>query len=127
MTGGGRSAGPERSLPLLIVALQLMTSLVVAAGFALIDNSEAVAALLAGAASVIPGGWFAWRSTMERSPARLLGQGVMKFLLTVTLMALAIVAFQPAPLGFFSAFVLMQTMYVAGPTIYGAWRDRHGR
>jgi F0F1-type ATP synthase assembly protein I len=128
MTGGERPVGPERSLPLLIVVLQLMTSLVVAAGFALIDNSEAaVAALLAGAACVIPGGWFGWRITMERSPARLLGQGVMKFLLTVTLMALAIVAFQPAPLGFFTAFVLMQTMYVTGPMIYQAWRDRHWR
>lgn len=121
MTGGTRAGGgPQRYLPLRIVMLQLMTSLVVAAGFALIDTSEAMAALTAGAVCTLPGGWFAWRSATERSPARLLGQGVMKFLLTVTLMALAIVAFQPAPLGFFTAFVLMQTMYVAGPLAFDA-------
>jgi len=115
MTGGA-----EKRLPLLIVTLQLMTSLVVAAGLALVDNSQAMAALLAGAVCVVPGGYFAWRATVERSPARLLGQGVMKFLLTLTLMALAFVVFRPAPLGFFAAFVLMQTMYVVGPVAYGA-------
>ena len=114
MTGGA-----EKRLPLLIVMLQLMTSLVVAAGLALVDNSQAMAALLAGAVCGVPGGYFAWRATVERSPARLLGQGVMKFLLTLTLMALAFVAFRPAPLGFFAAFVLMQTMYVVGPVVYG--------
>jgi F0F1-type ATP synthase assembly protein I len=98
-----------------------MTSLVVAAGLALVDNSEALAALMAGVVCVIPGGYFAWRATVERSPARLLGQGVMKFLLTVTLMALAFAAFQPAPLGFFAAFVLMQTMYVLGPVVFAAF------
>lgn len=117
--------GAERSLPSLIVLLQLMTSLVVAAAFALADNSQAQAALVAGAVCVVPGAYFAWRAMVERSPGRLLGQGVMKFVLTLALMAVAFAVIQPAPLGFFTAFVLMQTMYVAGPVVFGAKRRRH--
>lgn len=117
--------GPEQSLPLVVVVLQLMTSLVVAAGLALVDNSQAWAALMAGAVSVIPGSYFAWRATAERSPARLLGQGVMKFLLTVALMALVFAVLRPAPLGFFAAFLLMQAMYIVGPVAFGARSGRH--
>jgi hypothetical protein len=43
----------------------------------------------------------------------------MKFLLTTTSMALVFVAFEPAPLGFFATFAAMQTMYVAGPAVFG--------
>jgi F0F1-type ATP synthase assembly protein I len=123
--GASKVGGNDRSLPLLIVLLQLMTSLVVAAGLALADNSEAMAALMAGAVCVVPGGFFAWRAAVERSPGRLLGQGIMKFLLTVTSMALVFVAFEPEPLVFFGTLVLMQTMYVAGPVVFGAINGRH--
>lgn len=112
----------ERRLPLIIVGLQTITSLVVAAGFALADNSQAMAALLAGAVCVVPAGYFAWRATAERSPGRLLGQGVMKFLLTLTSMALVFAMFQPAPLVFFGTFALMQAMYVAGPLAFASGR-----
>lgn len=111
---------PEQRLPWLIVVLQLMTSLVVAAGFVLVENSQAQAALVAGAVCVIPGGYFAWRATAERSPARLLGQAAMKFLATIAFMAVAFAVLQPAPLGFFTAFVLMQAMYIVGPVAFGA-------
>lgn len=113
----------SRKLPAQIVMLQSMTSLVVAAVLLLSDNpqagSQAVAALLAGAVCVVPGGYFAWRAQVERSPARLLGQGVMKFLLTVTSMALVFAVLKPAPLGFFASFVAMQMMYVVGPVLFG--------
>lgn len=107
------------SLPYVIVVLQLMTSLAVAAAFALVDDAQAYAALLAGGVGVLPAGYFAWRSRWERSPGRLLGQGLMKFLLTLTLMALTFAVFEPAPMGFFTAFVLMQAMYVVGPAAFG--------
>ncbi len=110
----------ERRLPLIIVGLQTMTSLVVAAGFSLADNSHAAAALLAGAVCVGPAGYFAWRTTAERSPGRLLGQGVMKVLLTLTLMALVFAVFRPAGLAFFGTFVLMQSMYAVGPLAFAA-------
>jgi F0F1-type ATP synthase assembly protein I len=106
-------------LPSLVVASQLMTSLVVAAGLMMIDATQAWAALLAGAVCVIPAGYFAWRAQNERAPGRLLGQGLMKLVLTLTLMALAFAWLQPAPLGFFTAFVLMQTMYVVAPALFG--------
>lgn len=107
-------------LPYLIVTLQLVTSLVVAAGFALADKSqESAAALLAGAVCVVPAGYFAWRSQRERLAGRLLGQGLMKSVLTLSLMALVFAAYQPAALGFFSAFVLIQAMYVIGPLLFG--------
>jgi F0F1-type ATP synthase assembly protein I len=117
--------GAERSLPLFIVLLQLMTSLVMAAGLALVDNTLGFAAMLAGGACVLPAGYFAWRSMVERSSARLLGQGIMKSLATATLMALAFVAFRPAPLGFFATFALMQGMYVIGPLVFGRLRRLH--
>ncbi len=117
---------PEKRLPSVIVVLQLMTSLVVAAGFALIENSQAQAALMAGAVCVVPGGYFAWRATVERSPGRLLGQGVIKFLATIALMAMTFAVFQPAPLGFFTAFILMQAMYIVGPVAFGAGDGEKG-
>lgn len=119
--------GCESRLPLFIVALQFMTSLVVAAGLLLVDNSQAFAALLAGVVYTAPGAYFAWRAVAERSPGRLLGQGMMKFLATLTSMALAFVTFRPAPLGFFVTLVVMQTMYVFGPLACDRWargRDR---
>ena len=125
----------EKWLPAQIVILQSMTSLVVAAAMLLSDNSsqagfgdslragsDAVAALMAGAVCVVPGGYFAWRALNERSPGRLLGQGVMKFLLTVTLMALVFAVMKPAPLGFFASFVAMQFAYVVGPLVFGSGR-----
>ncbi|MFW6092367.1 MAG: ATP synthase subunit I [Pseudomonadota bacterium] len=107
------------ALPYLVVLLQATTALIVAAAFAWVDKSEAIASLLAGGVVVLPAAYFAWRARWERSPGRLLGQGLMKFVLTVTLMALVFAVCEPAPLGFFSAFVAMQLMYVVGPAARG--------
>lgn len=111
--------GADR-LPLAIVGLQLVGALAVAAMLLLlVGTGQAFAALLAGAVVVVPNGYFAWRAGVERSPGRLLAHGVIRFLLTVFLMAAAFVLFAPEPLGFFSAFLLMQVMYVAGPLLVG--------
>jgi F0F1-type ATP synthase assembly protein I len=111
--------GEAKSLPLTIVALQLAVAVIVAVALLLVDASQAIAALLAGAVVVLPNGYFAWRAGVERSPGKLLAHGMMRFVLTLALMALAFAVFKPAPLGFFSAFVLMQAMYVAGPLLFG--------
>lgn len=125
-TRGCKRGGSERHLPLIIVALQAMTSLVVAAGLLLIDNwlsggapGAARAALLAGAVVVIPAAWFAWRARSERSPGRLLAHGAMKVLLTLTSMALVFAVLEPQPLVFFGTFLVMQVMYVVGPLAFG--------
>lgn len=119
--------GSEKDLPLAIVLLQLATAVVMAAGLLLVDAWQAVSALLAGAATVIPGGYFAWRARVEHSPGRLLAHGMMKFASTVALMALSFAVLQAAPLGFFSAFVLMQAMYAIGPLLFGGSRKDTGR
>jgi hypothetical protein len=76
---------------------------------------QTVSALAAGVVCVVPGAWYAWRATRERSGARFLLQGVVKFVLTIALMALGIVLLRPAPAGFFGTFVLLQAMYVLVP------------
>lgn len=98
-----------------IVAFQLGTALVIGAGLLPLDVEQARACWLAGAVTVIPGGYFAWRAQTERSPGRLLGQGVMKSLLTIVLMALVFATLKPPAAGFFVTFVLMQMMYVLVP------------
>jgi F0F1-type ATP synthase assembly protein I len=111
--------GASDPLPLTVVWLQAAGALVVAMGLWFFDPAQALAAFLAGAVVVVPNGYFAWRVGVERSPGRLLAHGVMRFVVTVVLMALTFVVFRPAPLGFFSAFVLMQAMYAAGPLLIG--------
>ncbi len=76
---------------------------------------QTVAALAAGTASVIPAALYAWRATVERSAARFLLQGVLKFTLTVVLVAAGIILMKPAPAGFFGTLILLQVMYVAAP------------
>ncbi len=98
-----------------IVASQLGVALVAGLGFLPLALQQAQAAWLAGVVTVLPGGYFAWRAHHERSPGRLLGQGVLKSLLTMVLMALVFATLKPPPLGFFVAFVLMLSMYVLVP------------
>ncbi|MCB1684572.1 MAG: ATP synthase subunit I [Pseudomonadales bacterium] len=105
------------SLPYRIVTLQLLAAVTAAAGLLIWDGSQAFAALLAGVVCLIPGGFFAWRADVERSPAKLLKQGVFKFALTIVLLALAIALFKPAAAGFFGTFALLQAMYVVGPLL----------
>ena len=76
---------------------------------------QTVSALAAGMACVVPAGFYAWRAAAERSAARFLLQGVLKFVLTLVLIAVGIVLIQPAAAGFFGTFALLQAMYVIVP------------
>lgn len=80
---------------------------------------QTVAALAAGTASVVPAGIYAWRAMVERSATRFLVQGVLKFALTLVLVAACIIAIKPAAAGFFGTFVLLQAMYVMVPLATG--------
>ena len=111
LAGKGKGLVP---LAYRIVTLQACAAMVAAVGFLLLSADEASAALLAGAVGVIPSGYLAWRTQVERSPGRLLGQGMAKFGLTLLLMTLAFVWFSPPPFGFFATLVLMQLMYIIG-------------
>ena len=102
-----------------IVYLQLAVTLIAAIVLRLVWSPEqALAALPGGFAGVLPGAYFAWRTTVERSPERLLAQGVVKIVLSFALLALGVVVFKPAPGGFFATFALVQAMYVIGPLVF---------
>jgi len=104
-----------------IVVYQAATALLIAAGLAWVSLDQGVAALLAGAVCVVPNGYYAWRISGERSPGRLLGLGVARVMVTLSLMAVAFATAKPAPLGFFVTFIAMQLMYVVGSVNeYGA-------
>lgn len=78
---------------------------------------QTASALTAGMACVIPAALYAWRAAVERSATRFLLQGVLKFALTLVLVAVGIILVKPAAAGFFGTFILMQAMYVAAPLI----------
>lgn len=64
---------------------------------------------------MIPAGLYAWRASVERSATRFLLQGVLKFALTLLLVAACIILIRPAAAGFFGTLALMQLMYVVAP------------
>ena len=97
-----------------IVLYQAGIAVVVAACVAPTGLDQSIAALLAGLVCVAPNAYFAWRAGVERSPARLLAQGVGRQWATVALMAIVVAVARPAPLGFFAAFIAAQLMYVLG-------------
>jgi len=127
-------APPNRSVPYRIVVWQSVAAAAVTAvlffrefpgsgdeplnGFA-----QTASALAAGLASVIPAGLYAWRASVERSATSFLLQGVVKFALTLVLVAACIIVLKPAAAAFFGTLVLMQGMYVVVPLSVG---DRAG-
>ena len=115
--------------PYRIVIWQILATAAVSAALFLLEVSgggwdepfrglnQAVAALAAGTASVIPAALFAWRAAVERSPGRFLLQGVAKFMLTILLIAAWIVLIELAAAGFFGTLILLQLMYVVEPLV----------
>ena len=97
-----------------VVLLQLAVGMAVAGGLLIWRSGEALAALLATMVCVLPNGYFAWRAQNERSPSRVLGAGMLKFFSTVGLMILALWWWEPAPLGFLGALVVVQLTHAAG-------------
>ena len=73
--------------------------------------AQALSALLALLAVTLPNGYFAWVSETSFNANRLLAQGVMKMILTITLIALCIVVIGIEPLGFFITLVAIQLAY----------------
>ena len=85
---------------------------------------EAGAALLGGASVAVPAAWFAWRASRERSPQKLLGFGVGKFVSTCALLAAAVVVFRPPPTGLFVTLFACQLAYVLVPLLAGKASQR---
>jgi F0F1-type ATP synthase assembly protein I len=124
------------ALPLRIVIWQLLTLAAVVVVLFIWEVSresweapwwgliQTVSALAAGMACVIPAGFYAWRAAAERSATRFLLQGVLKFTLTLVLVAVGIVLIKPAAAGFFGTFFLMQAMYVIAPLMATGAKSR---
>ena len=120
-------APPSRTVPFRIVVWQLVTTAVLTAGLflwefpgmsagaPLLGLGQTISALAAGLASVIPAGLYAWRASVERSATGFLLQGVVKFALTLVLVAAGIILLKPAAAGFFGTLILLQLMYVIVP------------
>jgi F0F1-type ATP synthase assembly protein I len=113
--------------PYRIVIWQLLTMAVLAAavfGWELSQGmwdaswrgfEQTVSVLAAGMASVLPAALYAWRASVERSATRFLLQGVLKFALTIVLVAACIILLKPAAAGFFGTLILLQLTYVVVP------------
>ena len=110
-------------LPYRIVTLQLLLCTVAAARFA---GLGCFASLLSTAGwRVLCGPRRDFRVADDRRAiaGQAAGQGVVKFALTLLLMAGCIVAFGPAVGWFFCTFVLLQSMYVVGPLVLASETD----
>ncbi|MDA1073248.1 MAG: ATP synthase subunit I [Proteobacteria bacterium] len=100
-----------------IVIAQLIAVVVVAVGMSLVEVAESRGALIGGVVSVLPAAWFAWRAHRTRRGAVLVAQGAVKSLAAIGLMVVAFVSIRPAPLGFFTALVAAQAMYLVVPLL----------
>jgi len=76
------------------------------------STQQALGALYAGIACVIPNAFFAWRCQVEREAAKVLVAGVVRWYASVALMAAAIVVLKPPAAGFFTALILCQGAYL---------------
>ncbi len=97
-----------------IVVTQAMIGLGSSAAFFVLDGLYGKSALLAVVSSVVPSAYYAWVQSRTFNATRLLMHGVLKTLLTITLMAVCMVKVEIEPLGFFVTFAVMQLSYLSG-------------
>lgn len=76
-----------------------------------IRAGQGFSAALAMISSLLPNAYYAWVQQRTFNATRLLLHGVLRMLLTATLMALSIVVFGIKPAGFFVSFAIMQLAY----------------
>ena len=104
------------SLSFQVVSAQALITLAAVVSFALFWSSgQAAAAALGGLSVAAPAAYFAWRADRERSPQKLLGLGVGKFVSTCALLAGAVVLFKPPPAGLFVTLFACQLAYIVVP------------
>lgn len=97
-----------------VLALQAAIGVAGSGAFFFHSTTAGMSAGLALLSVLSPAMYFAWVQARTFNAARLVFQGVMKMLLTVTLMAVSLIVLHAEPLGFFVTFASMQLGYVAG-------------
>lgn len=97
-----------------IIAVQGAAVVVSALGMMLWCLQSSGAMFLGGVAALLPNAFFAWASTRRKPGGWLLVQGVVKFLLSVVLMAIAFKGFSPDPLAFFAGVIVALLAHAIG-------------
>lgn len=95
-----------------IVIVQALLGVVCMALFFALSIFAAKSAALALLTSWIPSAYYAWVQAQMFNAQRLLLHGVLKTLLTLTLMAVCIAVIGIEPVGFFVTFAVMQLSYL---------------
>ena len=100
------------SHPSRIVVAQILLSILAVVGFYFVSPLQAHSALVASACVVIPTAYYAWITKTTLNASRLLFHGVLRMVLTVVLVAVAIVAVGIEPAGFFATLCAIQLAYL---------------
>lgn len=103
-----------------VVAVQLVALSGSCGILALVDPRTGLGALAGGFAVLVPNAWYAWASTRRKPGGWLLVQGVVKFVLTIALMAMVLKSLSPEPAGFFTGVVVALLAHAVG----GFWQRR---
>ena len=101
-----------------VILLQLGVTAVLTLAFSIWQIEEGRAALMGGLAVGLPNAFYAWITTKRQSAEGVLVNGVVKFLMGLALIAFALKAFQPPPLGFFSALVGVVLAHAVGGAMF---------
>ncbi|MFT7651242.1 MAG: F0F1-type ATP synthase assembly protein I [Candidatus Azotimanducaceae bacterium] len=96
------------------VLVQAGIGLLATGAFFLVGRTAGISAFLATGCVLFPTMYYAWVQARTLVAARILAHGVLKMLLTVTLMGVCIVVIGIEPLGFFATFAVMQLGYLGG-------------
>jgi len=105
---------PAAQIPLAMMAIGLLATIV---GY-LISPAAGTSALLATACVLIPTSYFAWLQARTLNAVRVLMHGVLKILLTLTLVGVSIAVIGIDPKAFFLTFVAVQLGYFS-PALFG--------
>ena len=97
-----------------VVLFQAGIGLLTTGTFFLVSRTAGTSAFLATCCVLLPTAYYAWVQARTLLAARILAHGVLKMMLTVTLMGVCIVVIGIEPLGFFATFAVMQLGYLGG-------------
>ncbi len=100
-----------------VVLLQLAVTMILTLALWLWQAEQGRAALMGGLSMVLPNAFFAWVTTRRQSAEGVLVNGVVKLLIGLALIAFALKAFQPPPLGFFTGLVGVVIAHAVGGAV----------
>ena len=100
-----------------VVLLQLAATMILTLALWVWHAEQGRAALMGGMSMVLPNAFFAWVTTRRQSAEGVLVNGVVKLLIGLALIAFALKAFQPPPLGFFTGLIGVVIAHAIGGAV----------